>query len=189
MSPRMRTWLGQGLLWMGFLGGIFASVRRLEYPEQPWLTVNWWMYGIFAGLALAGVILIRISVRERRSEGASTDERLQQVTHNLQAAASRVAGLLEGLANMTCEDVLQYIDDQCAPHLAEFAEARKVIAHQCGSEAYATVMTEFASGERYLNRAWSAAADGYVDEVRSATEHARSFLSAAVEHLQQALAR
>ena len=26
-------------------------------------------------------------------------------------------------------------------------------------------MTSFATGERYLNRVWSASADGYVDEV------------------------
>ena len=34
-------------------------------------------------------------------------------------------------------------------------------------------MSAFAAGERYLNRVWSASADGYVDEAREYIERAR----------------
>ena len=47
-------------------------------------------------------------------------------------------------------------------------------------------MTEFASGERYLNRAWSAAADGYVDEVVHSIHASRLFLDAACMRLDAA---
>ena len=33
-------------------------------------------------------------------------------------------------------------------------------------------MSSFAAAERYLNRCWSASADGYVDEVHAYLEHA-----------------
>jgi len=33
-------------------------------------------------------------------------------------------------------------------------------------------MSAFATGERYINRVWSASTDGYVDEVRSYLERA-----------------
>jgi hypothetical protein len=36
-------------------------------------------------------------------------------------------------------------------------------------------MTEFAAGERAVNRSWSAAADGYVDEVAVCLEKAELF--------------
>lgn len=79
--------------------------------------------------------------------------------------------------------MLELIDGRCVPVLAEFAEGRNVIAHRFGTPAYAEVMTEFASGERYLNRAWSAAADGYVDEVERSITAAQSFFRAARERL------
>ena len=34
-------------------------------------------------------------------------------------------------------------------------------------------MTRFAAGERYLNRVWSASADGYIDEVNEYLEKAK----------------
>ena len=37
--------------------------------------------------------------------------------------------------------------------------------HVFGMQNYADVMSNFAAGERYINRVWSASTDGYVDEV------------------------
>ena len=44
-------------------------------------------------------------------------------------------------------------------------------------------MSEFAAGERYMNRAWSASADGYVEEAASCIDQATSNLHAAQEAL------
>ena len=105
---------------------------------------------------------------------------------SLSKASERVANLRGSLDDMSCEDVLEYIDEQCAPLLSEFADGRMSISNRFGIKRYAEVMTEFASGERYLNRAWSAAADGYVDEVDASVGHANAFLLAAVNSLQNA---
>jgi len=43
-----------------------------------------------------------------------------------------------------------------------------------GLQAYADVMSSFAAGERYLNRVWSASADGYIDEVNAYMEKAQA---------------
>jgi hypothetical protein len=37
-------------------------------------------------------------------------------------------------------------------------------------------MTQFSSAERFVNRAWSAAADGYLDETKSSLEIAENYL-------------
>jgi hypothetical protein len=42
---------------------------------------------------------------------------------------------------------------------------------------YADVMTEFAAAERYINRTWSAAADGYIDEVNASITRANQHLA------------
>ena len=57
-----------------------------------------------------------------------------------------------------------------------------------GTAVFAAVMTEFASGERYMNRAWSASswADGYVDELEESVQYARTFFEAAVNELAKA---
>ena len=50
-------------------------------------------------------------------------------------------------------------------------------------KVYADVMTEFASAERLVNRTWSAAADGYVDEVATSLQLAGRHLARAKELL------
>ena len=50
-----------------------------------------------------------------------------------------------------------------------------------GMTAYAEVMSRFAAGERLLNRAWSASADGYLDEVVQSLAAGNAHLQAARE--------
>jgi hypothetical protein len=65
------------------------------------------------------------------------------------------------------------IDSLFRDDLNEFAEARESMVHVFGMQNYADVMSNFAAGERYINRVWSASTDGYVDEVRMYIERAR----------------
>jgi hypothetical protein len=69
-------------------------------------------------------------------------------------------------------DVRFWLDTAFADDLARFVDARESIAHVHGLQAYADVMNAFAAGERYLNRVWSASADGYVDEVTAYVQKA-----------------
>jgi hypothetical protein len=64
----------------------------------------------------------------------------------------------------TC-DIHKHIDELFQDDLLAFVNARKGIAHRYGLQAYADIMSCFAAAERYLNRVWSASADGYIDEV------------------------
>ena len=38
------------------------------------------------------------------------------------------------------------------------------MVHLFGLQTYADIMSHFAAGERYINRVWSASADGYDEE-------------------------
>ena len=53
-------------------------------------------------------------------------------------------------------------------------------------KTYADVMTEFASAERSINRAWSAAADGYIDEINLCIDRSYDHLGQVRDFLEQA---
>ena len=65
----------------------------------------------------------------------------------------------------TQKSMVQRIDEKLPDHLEAFIESRKTIGHVHGLQAYGHVMNYFAAAERYLNRVWSASADGYIDEI------------------------
>jgi hypothetical protein len=181
------NFLGQGLLWIGFLGAAVASVLRLENSSNPWSTIPWMMYAAFAAVGVAGVIVLRRQKQAAQRLSAASLTGLSTVLEKLQECSNKIDDLRLHLDDLTCEEVLEYIDLECTPALYEFAEGREVIANRCGLTSYAMVMTEFASGERYLNRAWSAAADGYVDEVIACVGHSATFLQAAVREADKGL--
>ena len=179
---------GQLLLWIGFLGGSLACVFRLENTEDKWSTIPWGMYAAGAAIGIVGVVLLRMDKASKQSASAESESDFQTVRDSLQTVAERIAALNDKLEGMTCEDVLEYIDQECVPPCAEFVDGRELLISRFGSQVFAAVMTEFASGERYMNRAWSASADGYVDEVEKSLGYANTFFTAAVEELNKALA-
>ena len=66
--------------------------------------------------------------------------------------------------------------------MALFADARESMIPAFGLASYAEVMTRFAGGERLVNRAWSASADGYLDEVVACLRDALGQLDDAKRH-------
>ena len=82
--------------------------------------------------------------------------------------------------------VLHCIDEECVEPFSEFAEARQSLVKRFGLEVYADVMTEFASAERYVNRSWSAAADGYVEEIAASLARANHHLQKTAALLNEA---
>lgn len=181
------TVVGQLLLWGGFLGAAFVSVSQLEHPEYPWQTVDWFYYAIFLLLGSGGVALLRWSKAASQRQAGQSQVDVKLVVEQLSICWTTLDQILaQRLDDLTCEQVLEIIDNKMAPLMAQFADQRQVLLSRLGAASYAAVMTEFASGERYLNRAWSAAADGYVDEVAASIQHAGRFLHAATVIAQQA---
>ncbi len=80
-------------------------------------------------------------------------------------------------------DIRHHLDRSLPEHLNAFAEARETIVHKYGLQNYARIMNHFAAGERYLNRVWSASADGYIDEVNTYLEMASAQFAAVRERL------
>ncbi|MDV6031941.1 MAG: hypothetical protein F9B45_17995 [Phycisphaera sp. RhM] len=181
--------LGQILMWFGFLGGAFASVSQLELQDDKWATVPWLWYAVAMAVGIAGIGLLRRAKGEEHRDDDKTDAEYSVITSSLAGLSTAVETLCQ---NSPCPpaDALKFIDDRCAEPLSDFADSRQALVKRFGMSVYADVMTEFASAERYINRSWSAAADGYVDEVdtsiRRASQHlanARGLIAAAEQNV------
>ncbi len=172
--------IGQILLWTGFLGGAFCAVLRTGLPEgsaseSDWAIIPWAWYVVSVGVGAAGVVLLRLA-----NSGDNQSEEATEVEYaTIQSNLFRVSTVVERLCEMPLGNpgaVVSAIDNECVAPLADFANARQALVKRFGMNVYAEVMTEFASAERFLNRAWSAAADGYVDEVSSCLHRAKTHL-------------
>src|SRR5690606_7273795 len=78
--------LGQVLLWVGFLGGAFASVMRLENESAPWQTIPWELYLGGAAVGCVGVALIRRAKAARRKQSATSAAGMDEVAEHLRTA-------------------------------------------------------------------------------------------------------
>ena len=67
-------------------------------------------------------------------------------------------------ANLRGAALRERIDLKLRTDLRRFADARESMVHLFGLQTYADIMSSFAAGERYINRVWSASADGYDGE-------------------------
>lgn len=156
----------------GFLAAAFWSVT----DERQ---VVWPVYGAALLVGVAGVVTMRrLSRHELRSEALLSRQR----EHIDESIAKVVAGLermVSGADPVPPWELRFEIDRRFRDELARFADARGSLAHIYGLSVYADIMSAFAAGERYLNRVWSASADGYMDE-------AVSYLARALEQFQEA---
>lgn len=175
---------GHLLLWSGFLAAAFLSVLRTEQADK-WSTIPWIWYLLALAIGFVGVVLVRLVKSHDTLDEAKTEAEYSVVRNSLEDVLSSVARL-NASADRTPNETLGSIDGECVESLSEFAEARQAIVKRFGLNTYADVMTEFASGERLINRAWSAAADGYVDEVSASLTRAEQHLRKAKELLDTA---
>ena len=157
---------GAVILSAGFL---FASWLSAQHATE----MSWTPYLVALGVTIAGVVVLRWG-----SHSATRGE--EKVAGDLAAAIASIDRIVEKIEDLDARkgemspyDAFAQIDERFADDLGTFAEARESIAHTWGLETYAAVMNEFAAGERYLNRVWSASVDGYIDEVNEYLRRAR----------------
>jgi hypothetical protein len=150
--------LGFLLVIVGFLAGALASV--VNPTAVRW---DWFIPAVAVGLV--GVVLVRLG---RRREVRATE----RLTSNMRAIQDSLRRIAQNMTQLNAEkqsidpyEVRHRLEELFADDLSTFIAARESIAYSYGLAAYADVMSSFAAGERYLNRAWCASADGYVDEI------------------------
>ncbi len=143
-----------------FLAGAFLSVL------DPRLVVWYFMIPVL----VTGVVFLVIYRRAQQKETRAGD-RLAGNMEILNKSLANILAYLEELCgrgdDLPVYDARFEIDRLFRDDLNNFAEARKSMIHVFGIQNYADVMSNFAAGERYINRVWSASADGYDEEANA----------------------
>lgn len=166
--------LGFLLIAVGFVAGSFYAVQSVE-------TIPWLQWGIAVAVGVVGIVLARLSDRTEAtsSERLSTD--IAAIETSLASLVDKAAALNGDKEGINPYDVRHRIDKDFMGDLDAFVQARKSLSHRYGVQAYADIMSHFATAERYLNRSWSASADGYVDEVHLSLDQAEKEFRTALE--------
>lgn len=151
--------IGLSLIVLAFLAGAwYAVLDPVTLPWTPFLVV------LAAGFAGAGLVWWA-----RRSHHGSEEvvrRNTAQLRTSLDAIVAEVESLAAEAGQMDVYEVHRAIDRRVLDHLDGFVSFRDTMKVAYGLPGFAAVMGPYAGGERYLNRVWSASADGYVDEVR-----------------------
>ncbi len=144
------------LLCAGFLAGAYATVLDVQQ-------VSWNLFAVAVVAAIAGLVIMK----REASSASRSDSVLELNRGELLDSISNVVRDLRGLpveVSSQGDKLRDWIDDKLRNDLRRFADARESMVHLFGLQAYADIMSSFAAGERYINRVWSASADGYDQE-------------------------
>ncbi len=144
------------LLGLGFLGGAYVTALDVE-------NVDWLLFGIAAIAAIVGVILAKRADRATATSGELLENNRNELNQSLGNIVRDLKQMSDGTPEKG-EALRDWIDEKLRPDLRRFVEARESMVHLYGLQTYADIMSDFAAGERYINRVWSTAADGYDEE-------------------------
>lgn len=170
--------IGFLLLAAGFLGGAYATALDVQ-------NVNWQLFAASAVLAIVGLV----TFKRQASAHARSDTVLESNRGELRESINNIVTDLNELTSgksLRGDALRDRIDLHLREDLRRFADARQSMVHLFGLQIYADIMSSFAAGERYINRVWSASADGYDEEAETYLGKAVQQFIDAQEQLQRA---
>ena len=150
--------------------GFIAAALATVVDENA---IKWLWYVPALAVAVAGVAAIRIEDSGRSKTEHHVTAKIETIDGSIGRIVANINKLNSEKDSINTYDMRHRIDELFINDLEMFVDARESIGHRYGLAAYGDVMSSFAAGERYLNRVWSASADGYIDEVNTYIERAR----------------
>lgn len=155
------------------------------------------VFCVGVGIAIVGIILWRNDIRERRAatqaeqvEGELPDTADAQATvadtapGYIKSVQPAMETLMSVMNKASHEDLLDDVDKILSEHVTPFVERRERLVEEMGLSRAAPIMLYMASGERLLNRAWSAEADGYRHESVDAIDEAAEAFREALQEME-----
>ena len=130
-----------------------------DAKRVPWTPVGWML-----GLGVVGVALARIGSRKETRQAGALSASMENLTDSMDRIVENIRRLDGEKNDMHPFELHGRIDELFREDLALFADSRECVGHMHGLQAYAQMMSHFATGERYLNRVWSASVDCYIED-------------------------
>ncbi len=188
------------------LGAMCAIASAAKMPAVGQLVPDTWP--IFAGgvgISAAGLVLWHKHRRRPAADGPAERTGAVQATGPGKSAAEAgptnapdSAGTLlqqllqpldeleSALEQLGAPELIGRLDDLNDRFLLPFVQRRSELLEELGMGTGSEVLATAAYGERMLNRAWSAAADGYLGEARQNVRDALTAFRQAVQQLHRA---
>lgn len=157
-----------------------TRVRIKEFNFQRW-ELSWLFILAAVGLSLGARIVTRETAKEIAEHGATTQpEQVDSPEVAVQTILDIARSLHEDLPKLSNDsdkaDAIITRINRVQKHLSmQVVDSRNILIGQLGLAGFAEFMDGYSRMERALNRAWSAAADGVLDE-------AFDCITAAVRH-------
>lgn len=172
---------GYFLLIAGFLVAAYATALDVD-------SVEWLMFTVAAFSAISGVLLIKRDERGTAKSASVLSANRTELSDSLGKIVSNLEDITASGEAIATDALRDAIDTRLRDDLRRFADARETLIHLFGLQVYANLMSNFAAGERYINRVWSASADGYEAEARNYLHKAARQFRDAQDQLQAATA-
>ena len=173
--------IGFFLLAGGFLAGAYATALDVQI-------VNWQIFVVAALAAGAGLTLIKRAEAAHAQSDAVLELNRGELRDSIANVVRDLGEIVEDRAARGSA-LRDAIDLRLRNDLRRFAAERESMVHLFGMQTYADIMSSFAAGERYINRVWSASADGYDEEAENYLLKAAEQFADAQEQLFAAAAR
>jgi hypothetical protein len=165
-------------------------VRVSEFSFARW--GEWWLFALGCAGMLGGAMLIRrADARELAAVGATRPETggggggADASLHLLRTEVEQLRRDVSAADDPTRRNdlIVERAERIISEHVPPFLDARPQLVARLGLAGYAQLMDRFAAGERQLNRAWSAAADGYEEEAVACLNNASALLEEAEQRM------
>jgi hypothetical protein len=151
-------WTGWPLFLLGSIGMVVGAMMLRQYNQRTILLQTGPV-----GAAAAG-------------SPAMTEASFEAIRRGVEQLRRELPGLQ---SNDKLRAILEIFGEAQRTHIPAFVAARPALTVRLGLAGYAQLMDSFAAAERQLNRAWSAAADGVLDEALDCVENAHELLAEA----------
>jgi hypothetical protein len=163
------------LITAGFIGSTTVAVLDKEM-------VVWAHFIPLLLVGVIGVIIVRVITHKHSRGEEKLGTNIEAIKTSLNSVVKKIDQLNSEKEGIGVYDFHGKIDELFVDDLDAFVNARESISHLYGVQNYADLMSHFAAGERYLNRCWSASADGYIDEVLTYVEKAATQFDITLDH-------
>jgi len=150
------------------VGVMIAITGAAKMPaEGRTFPDTWPIFLLGVAIAVGGLIVWHVDVR-RQAHAAKADaaERQHDPVVLLVGLREPLADLGAGYEQLTSEEITDRIDALFEEHILPMEQVRHGMIDRFGMSTGAEILVAVATGERQLNRAWSAAADGDPREAR-----------------------
>lgn len=166
--------IGLVLITIGSLAGALVAVL------DP-AAIRWAWFVPCLAIGVIGVTLVQIGIRRHATDAARLESNTQILGESLHKIVDALTQLDDTKEQVDTYALPDRIDQTFREDIGHFVDARESIVHIWGVQSYADVMSHFAAGERYLNRVWSSAADGYIDEAHAYIGRSRDQFAEALQ--------